>query len=283
LKTITKRLTLILLFLFIGQSCASNKHCFTTNKQKSKTTEKAHKQKRAKHTHPKDHADISLININSLEIAELRSQIQYLAEQLRTYEGPSNALAQKQLAYTQKIILNNGTTILGNVIYQDDSLVQVETMLGTLSLDRYSIIRVIDQGESAIEIQSKTLLELKGEATNINQTDKKSTTEVVLIGEFMETKDDFFNTLISGKVKNIGPKRADFAKVTLTIYKNQYDNTTTKDYTAFVQGSTVAFDHGAISNSSLYPDNIAEFSVLIPSDFGPFLSYSYRVDWEVYE
>lgn len=283
LKTITKQLTLILLFLFIGQNCGSTKQCFANNKQKCQTKKTANNTTTAKHTHAPDHADLSLIQSNALEIATLRSQVQYLEEQIESYSNPSYAKGHKQGEYTKKIILNNGTTIVGNIIYQDDYFVQAETVLGTLSLDRYSIVRVVDYEAIDIEIEDQALLALDDNTTPKSQPHPDSMTEVVLLGEFTETQDDSFNTLISGTVKNIGPKRADFSKVTLTVYKNQNDNTTTKDYTGFIRGSTVAFDHGAISNSSLYPNSIGEFSVLVPSDFGPFLSYSYRIDWEVYE
>ena len=81
LKTITKRLTLILLFVFIGQNCASTKQCFAKNKQKCQSKGKTQKTRTAQHTHPQDHADLNLIQANSLEISALRSQMQYLEEQ----------------------------------------------------------------------------------------------------------------------------------------------------------------------------------------------------------
>ena len=106
---------------------------------------------------------------------------------------------------------------------------------------------------------------------------------MVLSSDLFETRDNAYNTMISGEVQNQGMKRADFVKITFTVYKNQNYNTTTKDYTVFVEGSTVAFEHGSVSSSSLYPNETANFSVMIPSDFGPFISYSYRIDWELYE
>ena len=36
----------------------------------------------------------------------------------------------------------------------------------------------------------------------------------VLLGDFKEVKDDNQNTILSGEVKNIGSKRADFVKIT---------------------------------------------------------------------
>ena len=107
--------------------------------------------------------------------------------------------------------------------------------------------------------------------------------KVILLGEFIETKDANNNTLLSGEVKNIGVKRADFVKITFTIFKDGNYNSPTAEYTAFANGSDVVFDGRISSNSSLYSHETGSLSVLIPKDFGPFLSYSYVIDWEQYE
>ena len=91
------------------------------------------------------------------------------------------------------------------------------------------------------------------------------------------------NTILSGQVQNIGKKRADFAKITFTIYKDQTQQASKKDYTTFVAGSMVTFNQNTTSNSSLYPSEVGLFSVVIPKDFGAFVSYSYYIDWEEYE
>ena len=304
LKTIIKQLIFVLLVLFIGQNCAANKGCATSKRcGQSCTTESQCKSKRCKareyrsqkiiaknNQHPRifkkanSNPDLSLVAAHSLEIAELRSQIQYLEERLNAYEGPQKNHNYSQGAYSKKIVLNNGTTLLGNIIYQDDYWIQVETTIGTLSLDVNSVVRIIDATASVIDVGlDNTLLEIPVEDYVQEQQNDINIAEVVLLGELFETRDEAYNTMISGEVQNTGMKRADFVKITFTIYKNQNYNTTTKDYTVFVEGSTVAFEHGAVSHSSLYPNETGTFSVLIPSDFGPFISYSYRIDWETYE
>ena len=71
--------------------------------------------------------------------------------------------------------------------------------------------------------------------------------------------------------------------MTFTIYRNKSYESVPVEYTAFINGSSVSFDNDAISTSSLFRDEVGEFSILIPSDFGPFVSYTYRIDWEEYE
>ena len=99
----------------------------------------------------------------------------------------------------------------------------------------------------------------------------------------MSMKDSSNNTILSGQVQNVGEKRADFSKITFTIYKDQTQQSSKKEYTAFVLGSMVTFNANSNSNSSLYPSEVGTFSVTIPNDFGPFMSYSYYIDWEEYE
>ena len=303
LKTITKQLIFVLLILFIGQNCASTKgqinkkckqncnvedssKCNKKCKSKKCKSEKCKSQKIAdisvQQPIQKGHPNLSAVAANSLEIAQLRSQIQYLEERLNAYEDPKKP-GNQNISFSKKIVLDNGTTLIGNIIYRDTAWVQIETTIGTLSVDVNSIVRIVDLVPSTMDVNlDDTLLEIEVDEYPVIQEDDLAA-EVVLSSELFETRDDASNTMISGEVKNTGMKRADFAKITFTVYKNQNYNTTTKDYTVFVEGSTVAFEHGAVSNSSLYPNETGAFAVLIPSDFGPFISYSYRIDWETYE
>ena len=43
------------------------------------------------------------------------------------------------------------------------------------------------------------------------------------------------------------------------------------------------FANDIASNSSLKPNEIGSFRLVIPSDFGSFISYSYSIDWEQYD
>ena len=314
MKTITKQLVFVLLILFLGQNCAANKgctkqkrcdtNCTAADKCKSKKCKsKKCKSKKCKSKRYKSkqyqsqkikannsirqtiqpNPDLSVVAAHSLEIAELRSQIQYLEEKLNNAGEAPQGQNHNEFKYSKKVILNNGTTLIGNITHQDNSWVQIDTKIGVLSIDVNSIVRIVDAIPSAIDIDiDNSLLEIPVDDYTQEQKNELSAV-VILSSDLFETRDEAYNTMISGEVQNTGMKRADFAKITFTVYKNENYNTTTKDYTVFIDGTTVAFEHGAISNSSLYPSETGSFSVVIPSDFGPFISYSYRIDWETYE
>jgi hypothetical protein len=281
----------LLLVLFIGQSCATNKQKITCKKKKSKCS-KVEKQKASKRTKKARTNTTStnlfnpLIQDNADKLFELQARINYLEERLDTYQVEATASTQPDLGYTKKIILGNGTVLMGNITYQDDYVIQIETMIGTLSLDKSSIIRVVDQEISVID-QEMSMIDLNMLNNSGTALDKSpmytNSAQVMLLGDFMESKDANNNTILSGEVKNVGSKRADFAKVTFTIYRDKSHNSSKKEYTTFISGSTVNFDMDTASHSSLYSNETGNFSVVIPSDFGPFFSYSYSIDWEEYE
>ena len=315
LKFITKQLVFILLIMFFGQNCASNtgpikqkkcqqackteecntkkckKKCKKSCKKKACKKEKNNTQKidvssiNSQSNFPAENInpDLSVLAAHSLEIADLRSKVAYLEDKLNAYENEAFS-SDSQLRYSKKIVLDNGTTLLGNIVTKDEYWAQVETKIGILSIASNSIVRIVDAvpATPAIELND-TFLEIPVDNSMNQKKRSQDDAEVVLSSELFETRDSAYNTMISGEVQNKGTKRADFVKITFTVYKNQNYNTTTKDYTVFVDGSTVAFEHGSVSSSSLYPNETADFSVMIPSDFGPFISYSYRIDWELYE
>mgnify|MGYP001340064737 FL=1 len=175
--------------------------------------------------------------------------------------------------------------LYGNITFQDDDIVQLETLIGALAIEKNTIIRVVDQAISVLDEEDK-MIELNAQNAiddSMESSNNQFSAEVVLLGDFKEEKDDNQNTLLSGQVKNIGSKRADFSKITFTIYRNQSYDSMPVEYTAFINGSSVVFDNNAMSTSSLYSDEVGNFTLVIPSDFGPFVSYTYRIDWEEYE
>ena len=187
--------------------------------------------------------------------------------------------------YNKKIILDNGTNLFGNIIYQDERVVHAETLIGTLSLARESIIRVVDFQVETIdeELEVVDIIKNSSAQTPLEKAPPSPAAEVILLGEFSENQDSNKNTILSGKVQNIGSKQADFIKINFTIYKDRSSANPPKEYTVFIKGSVEQFSPDIISESSLKPNETGTFKLIIPSDFGPFISYAYSIDWEQYD
>ena len=66
-------------------------------------------------------------------------------------DGINKIEAQSQLwadpfsIYNKEIVLNNWSSIFGKIIYQDENVMKVETLIGQLMIERNTISRVINQ------------------------------------------------------------------------------------------------------------------------------------------
>ena len=279
MKISIKKILIMLLLAFLVKNCAANKKNIKSKPQSSALVQQP--------TSKINNKDLSLLDMHTAEIKMLNKRIKELENMVVSFQDSTVLFAEPLAMYEKKIILNNGTVLYGTIVFQDDYIIQAETLIGTLSLDKQSIIRVVDRSVMSVVSSEDDMIELNLTSDNKSSIDDNKSynqsAKVILLGDFLETKDENNNIILSGKVQNIGSKRADFSKITLTIFKDQMQGSSNKEYTSFVSGSSVSFDINATSNSSLYPDEVGAFSVLIPSDFGPFLSYEYYIDWEEYE
>ena len=97
-----------------------------------------------------------------------------------------------------------------------------------------------------------------------------------------ETKDKSGNTILTGKLKNIGTERGDLVRIDFILRKN-FQGDVTK-VTAYASGSSHIFKNsGIVSNASIKPGAIGEFKVIIPNNIGNFIGYSYELYWDHYE
>jgi len=285
LKNQIRPIYLFLIIIFLGSNCASNSKPKKRCANKKAVTSKKIKSQNENQTNE----DLkSLINYNTNIIIQLEAKINYLEETLRASPATMEGTNKNDFTiYNKKIILNNGSSLFGNIVYQDDYIIQIETVIGTLTVEKLSVIRVVDHDINVVENKDNMLeINIMQNSTDLSQNKTgqfPNSAQVVLLGEFLESKDTNNNTLLSGEVKNLGDKRADFVKITFTIYKDTQYNSPTAEYTTFVNGSVISFDANITSNASLHPDEVGNFSVIIPNNFGPFLSYSYIIDWEQYE
>ena len=278
----TKQICILFLSMFIGTNCAVKK----TPKVSATDTNLIEPDKEIINEAKTVVDDFNIDNsVTSKTANDLSARIQYLEELLNSYQAQSLALENPMSFFNKKILLTNGSMLYGNITYQDDVVLQLETLIGTLAIEKNTIIRVVDQAVSILD-KDDQFIELNVENNieeDIDNMQNQHSAEVILLGDFKEEKDENQNTILSGQVKNIGLKRADFAKITFTIYRHQSYDSMPVEYTAFINGSSVSFDSNAISTSSLFTEEVGYFSLVIPSDFGPFVSYTYRIDWSEYE
>ncbi len=222
------------------------------------------------------------------DIKNLQAEVDYQHESLSKLEVQTQVWANPFAIYNKEIVLNNGSSIFGKIIYQDQDVMKVETMIGQLIIDRNTIIRVVNQisayGNLDQEPSDLNSSNIVAEPSGANLIQKRITSlsaHLVLVGDITEEKDGSGNTVLSGEVKNVGNKRADFSKIIFTFRTNWQGNT--KTLTAFIDGITNTFDTGISSDNSILPHAIGNFDLIIPKSFGSFIGYSYEIDWSQYD
>lgn len=233
----------------------------------------------------------------SFEVKKLQAELDHVGSQLRDLQAKSEMWVNPLSIYSKEIILSNGSTVFGKVVYQDEEILKVETLLGYLVINREEVVRIIENvaGQEEPEYIPEQIREtyspppmpklaepryVASEPTE-RMSDKQRSANVVLVGNISELKDRSGNITFSGQVKNIGGRRADFVKLNFVFRKNWSGETQT--LTTFVSGTYHTFDSGIVTDSSLLPGASGNFELVVPSSFGPFIGYSYTIDWEEYE
>jgi len=233
----------------------------------------------------------SELHTNKSEIQKLRSIIKSLTKQIENKETiTSTDLWSSSLGlYNQEVIMQSGTIYYGNIIYQDQDFVTLETLIGKLNIDRSQIVRVVSHqvpteqeemifpeiaiNQSAMNVEDGTLLYNKP-------------AEVILLGNIISYNDDNGDTKLTGNVKNIGGKRADFVKLNITLYRDWSKKLEPKTFSVFVNGETHYLnpeDSTMVSLNSLSPKSQASFELHVPQNFGTVMSWTYNIDYEEYE
>ena len=226
-----------------------------------------------------------------MDIKKLNAELDYQNESLRKLEAQNQVWANPFAIYNKEIVLNNGSSIFGKIVYQDQDVMKVETLIGQLIIERNTIVRVVNQvsayGNTDNESPGKSdfnNLDHVSDASGANLIQKRMASlsaHLVLVGDITEEKDGSGNTVLSGEIKNVGNKRADFAKIIFTFRINWQGDT--KTLTAFISGITNTFDTGISSDNSILPHAVGTFKIVIPASFGSFIGYSYDIDWSQYD
>ena len=222
-----------------------------------------------------------------MDIKKLKAELDYQHENLSKLEAQTKVFANPFAIYNKEIVLNNGSSIFGKIVYQDQDVMKIETLIGQLIIDRNTIIRVVNQVSAYgnfDEESSNNQSSGSPDASGVNLIQKRVTNmsaHLVLVGDITEEKDGSGNTVLSGEIKNVGNKRADFSKIIFTFRTNWQGDS--KTLTAFINGITNTFETGISSDNSILPHAVGNFEMVIPKSFGSFIGYSYEIDWSQYE
>jgi hypothetical protein len=235
-----------------------------------------------------------ILNELSFEIKKMTAELKYLNEELENLKALSKMWVNPLAIYSKEVIMKNGSTVFGKVVYQDESSLKVETLVGYLIINRKDVVRIVDNvvtEEQAEYVPEQVrdsytpppmpkLAEPKYTSPDRAQSGKYSA-NCVLMGNISEKKDAQGNIVFNGEIKNIGGKRADFVKVDFVFRKNWSGET--KTLTTFIRGGYHTFDSGITTDATLLPGATGAFELYVPHDFGSFIGYSYVIDWEEYE
>lgn len=238
-----------------------------------------------------------ILNELNFEIKKLSAEFKHLTQELDDLKALSKMWVNPLTIYSKEIILKNGSTVFGKIIYQDDKSLKVETLIGYLIIDRAQVVRIVDNviTEDTQEYVPEQIREsytpppmpklaqpkYTSSYNSARDASAKFSANCVLVGNISEKKDGQGNIIFDGEIKNIGGRRADFVKVDFVFRKNWSGET--KTLTTFVKGSYNTFDTGIVSDASMLPGAIGKFDLYVPQDFGAFIGYSYVIDWEEYQ
>ena len=222
-----------------------------------------------------------------MDIKKLKAELDYQHENLSKLEAQTKVFANPFAIYNKEIVLNNGSSIFGKIVYQDQDVMKIETLIGQLIIDRNTIIRVVNQVSAYGNFDKESSNNQSSgspDASGVNLIQKRVknlSAHLVLVGDITEEKDGSGNTVLSGEIKNVGNKRADFSKIIFTFRTNWQGDS--KTLTAFINGITNTFETGISSDNSILPHAVGNFEMVIPKSFGSFIGYSYDIDWSQYE
>ena len=235
-----------------------------------------------------------ILNELSFEIKKMTAELKYLNEELENLKALSQMWVNPLAIYSKEIIMKNGSTVFGKIVYQDEESIKVETLVGYLIINRKDVVRIVDN--VITEEQAEYVPEQVRDSytpppmpklaepqytSSERSASKKYSANCVLMGNISEKKDAQGNIVFNGEIKNIGGRRSDFVKVDFVFRKNWSGET--KALTTFVRGGYHTFDSGITTDATLLPGATGAFELYVPHDFGSFIGYSYVIDWEEYE
>ena len=202
-----------------------------------------------------------ILNELSFEIKKMTAELKYLNEELENLKALSKMWVNPLAIYSKEIIMKNGSTVFGKIVYQDEESIKVETLVGYLIINRQDVVRIVDN--VVTEEQAEYVPEQVRDSytpppmpklaepqytSSERSASKKYSANCVLMGNISEKKDAQGNIVFNGEIKNIGGRRSDFVKVDFVFRKNWSGET--KTLTTFVRGGYHTFDSGITTDAT---------------------------------
>ena len=140
-------------------------------------------------------------NDNSSTLQLLKSKISYLEKELSKMTMYSASWDNPFSLYNKKILMDNGTMYYGNIIYQDDFTITLETLIGRLNLDRNRIQRVYAHRANEEGVTIVPTLEVDLSEVEDGDVIYKKPAEIILLGNINTFVNDEGSTTLQGQVQ----------------------------------------------------------------------------------
>ncbi len=194
----------------------------------------------------------------------LHQQVDSLKKVISTYEKGKGAMPTidedllnliKVPQLRHRVELQNGTIVNGEIIEEDELGIIIQTSIGQLAIEKDRIIDIME--------------------------DLPPIAKVELISDpFVDAFPD--REEITGSIKNIGTKRADFVRVIAHLWSPT--TSLLQQDSVFISGKNQKYYTGIKSDSALEPGAIVDFKITIPITEADEVSYrTYEVRWESYK
>lgn len=154
--------------------------------------------------------------------------------------------------FQHRVELQNGTVVIGDILEESDSTLILKTQIGELVLKKRMVVR-------------------------LEEYDKPGP-KVIFLGEpFVDYYPDY--QIFSGRIKNVGEKRADFVRVLGFLWDQGTSNAGTDS--VFVKGTRIAYNSNVIADTALDPEQTANYILTIPIDRGKKVQYhTLDIHWD---
>ncbi len=197
-------------------------------------------------------------------IDQLNQQMDSLKQVIAIYEEGKGAMPTideellnliKVPQLRHRIELQNGTIVNGEIIEEDDLGIIVQTTIGQLMIERDRVINITE------DLPPIAKVELVSEP---------------FVNAFPDREE------ITGTLKNMGSKRADFVRVIANLWSPTTE--LIRQDSIFVTGQNQKYYTGIRSDTAMEPGTISEFRMVIPLTEDDEVSYrTYEVRWESYK